>query len=479
MESAIPVIAIGAIVFLSHLFAAIFDKTRIPDVLPLVLLGVLIGPIFHLVSTEDFGQVGHVFTTVALVIILFDCGLDLDFGLLAQTFVTSVRLGVTNFALTVITVVWLSNRLIGLSFAEGCILGSIVAACSPPVVVPMLEKLKITDQTRTTLVLETTICEVLGIVSTLAFIKIAQHANVMPTKTIGSIISSFVLAAIIGGAAGIIWAKLLKLIRRVENNIFCTPAFVCILFGTAELFGYSGPVAALVFGLILGNIKEVKAMDLPRLPGDIVSVSSSEKAFFRALVFLLKSLFFVYVGLSMHFTSNDMLLIAFALTAWTLLIRLLVTRFTVAKQFSTYDASIVSAMVPKGLAAAVLASMVMESGLASAGIIRELSFGVILFSICLAALQTFAIERGWLTGFYSYIFKPAVVPADAAKEAAAKAASPALKGDETILPLRGDETILPLRGDETILPLRGDETIAPLADTGPLLEIRTKDDKPE
>ncbi len=405
MESPIPLIAVGAIVFLAHLFAVIFEKTRIPDVLPLVLLGLLLGPVTNFVHTESFGDVGHVFTTVALVIILCECGLDIDFQLLARSFLTSVKLGLINFSMTVATTVVLAHRLVGMTLAEGCILGSIVAACSPPVVVPMLAKLKVTEETRTTLILEATICEVLGIVSTLAFLKFAQHNTVMPTVVVGRIIASFVLAAILGGAAGLLWAKLLKFVRGVENNIFCTPAFVCILFGSAELFGYSGPVTALVFGLVLGNVSEVKSLSkLSRLPGDPLPVSYMERTFFSALVFLLKSLFFVYVGISMRFTSKELLGASFLLTVWTMIVRLLVTRFTVAKNFNSYDASIVSTMVPKGLAAAVLASMVMDSGLPAAGLIREMAFGVILFSITLVALSTFCIEKGWMTGFYRYIF---------------------------------------------------------------------------
>ncbi|MBN8659854.1 MAG: cation:proton antiporter [Candidatus Obscuribacter phosphatis] len=410
MDSPIPIISVGLIIFLAHLFGAVFEKTRIPDVLPLVILGLLLGPVSGFVHKESFGDVGHVFTTVALVIILFDCGLDIDLQLLAKSLLKSVKLGVINFSLTVITTVILAHRLVGLTIPEGCILGSIVAACSPPVVVPMLAKLKVTEETRTTLILETTICEVLGIVSTLAFLNFAQNNSVNPTVVIGQIIASFVLAAIMGAVAGVAWAKVLKFVRGVENNIFCTPAFVCILFGTAELFGYSGPVAALVFGLVLGNVSEVKSLSkFTRLPGEALAVSHMEKTFFRALVFLLKSLFFVYVGISMRFSSASLLAASLLLTIWTMLVRLLVTRFTISKDLSTYDASIVSTMVPKGLAAAVLASMVMDSGLPAAGLIRELAFGVILFSIVLVAISTFLIEKGWLNGFYTYIFSKAPI----------------------------------------------------------------------
>jgi NhaP-type Na+/H+ or K+/H+ antiporter len=260
------------------------------------------------------------------------------------------------------------------------------------------------------LILESTFCEVLGIVSTLAFIKVATSSELQPAAMLGHVISSFVMSAIVGVAAGLAWSGLLKNVRHVEDNIFCTPAFVCIVFGLAELFDWSGPVAALVFGLVLGNIKELRVLrQVQNLPMETASLTNMEKTFFAALVFLLKSLFFVYVGLSMQFNSLYLSVAALLLTIWTLIVRLVVVRTTAGKSLSVYDASLVSVMVPKGLAAAVLASLVLQSGLSSAPIIREVAFGVILFSICLVAGLTFMIERKWLDGFFAYVFGTAPV----------------------------------------------------------------------
>lgn len=420
MESAIAIIAVGLIVFLAHLFEATFDKTRVPDVLPLVIVGLLLGPVFHMVSPKDFGHVGQVFTSLALVIILFNCGLELDLGLLVKSFLPAVRLGLITFFATIGATVWLGSQALGLTPLEGCILGGIAAATSPPVVIPMLAKLQATEQTKTMLILESTVCEVMGIVSTLAFIKVSEESSVQPVAMVGHVISSFVMSAIIGVAAGVAWSSLLKIVRHVEDNIFCTPAFVCIVFGLAELFDWSGPVAALVFGLVLGNIKELKFLrELPKVPIEAVSLTHMEKTFFAALVFLLKSLFFVYVGLSMQFNSVYLSIAALLLTVWTLIVRLVVVRATAAKNMSVYDSSLVSIMVPKGLAAAVLASLVMQSGMACAPIIREVAFGVILFSICLVAGLTFMLERHWLDRFFSYFFGAASIPATAADPGAA------------------------------------------------------------
>ena len=112
------------------------------------------------------------------------------------------------------------------------------------------------------------------------------------------------MAAILGVVAALIWSSVLKIIRRVDNSIFCTPAFVCIVYAAAELLGYSGPVATLVFGLVLGNVREIKILQkIPSLQNEMMALTHQEKEFFAALVFFLKSLFFVYVGISMQFDS--------------------------------------------------------------------------------------------------------------------------------------------------------------------------------
>jgi hypothetical protein len=106
----------------------------------------------------------------------------------------------------------------------------------------------------------------------------------------------------------------------------------------------------------------------------------------------------------MQFNSLHLEVVALVLTVWTLLVRLVVVKFSTRNDLSVYDRALVSFMVPKGLAAAVLASLVLQSGVSGASTIREVAFGVILFSICLVALLTFLLEKGLLDGLATYVF---------------------------------------------------------------------------
>ena len=56
MEPIYYVFSVGLIIFAAHFFTALFERTRIPDVLPLILIGILIGPIFGIVSLTVFGE---------------------------------------------------------------------------------------------------------------------------------------------------------------------------------------------------------------------------------------------------------------------------------------------------------------------------------------------------------------------------------------------------------------------------------------
>ena len=54
MEFSAAVLFIGLIVFFAHFFAATFNRTKIPDVLPLVLTGIIAGPVLNFINPEIF-----------------------------------------------------------------------------------------------------------------------------------------------------------------------------------------------------------------------------------------------------------------------------------------------------------------------------------------------------------------------------------------------------------------------------------------
>lgn len=402
---AIVIISIGLLVFLAHLFTALFDRTRIPDVLPLVFLGLLIGPVFGLVTPEAFGRVGGVFTMIALVIILFQSGLELNAATLKESMGAGVRLMVVNFTVTVIIVAPAVYLLLGLASLDSLMLGAILGGTSSAIVIPMVGRLSLAERSKTALVLESTFSDVLCIVVTLGLLQAVKFNEVRPGLMLGQIIASFLLSTVIGGIGAIFWSVILERVRQLENNIFTTAAFIFVLFGIAEILGYSGAITALAFGVILGNAKNIRLPLTGRFANlKTMHLNDIEKAVFAEAVFLIKTFFFVYIGLSIRLNDFVLVLAGLVFTVIIFALRIPVVRLSLGKAISRFDVSIAAVMAPKGLAAAVLASLPLQEGLESGVIIQDVVYAVILFSIIAAASLSFAVEKDHLPGFFRKVF---------------------------------------------------------------------------
>jgi len=396
---------VGLIIFLAHFLSALFDKKKIPDVLPLVFLGLLLGPVSKIVTPVFFGGIGNIFTTVTLIIILFQGGLELNLSSLKASISAGLRLTLINFLAAVFTVTAISVFLFEVSLLEGLLLGTILGGTSSAIVIPFLKKLRLKEQSRTALFLESTFSDVLCIVISLGLLQAIKNHALQPGFILGQIVSSFFLAAVIGILAALFWSTILYKIRHLENGIFLTPAFVFVLYGINEILGYSGAISALSFGITLGNIQD---FNIPLFKKFVifrhVKFNDTENAFFAEIVFLLKTFFFIYIGLSININSLYFMLSGLSVTLFLFLIRIPVVRMAMKKTTVKFDASIISAMVPKGLAAAVLASLPLQAGLSNGVAMRDIVYAVILFSIIFTSLLVFLIEKNLLPNFYAIAF---------------------------------------------------------------------------
>jgi cell volume regulation protein A len=255
MNVAANILVVGALIFGAHLFTGIFSRTRVPDVLLLTIIGIVLGPVLHLVTPANFGSIGPVFATVTLIIILFEAGLSLDLDVLKTSIRPTLAVTGINFVITLSAIGAASHYLMGLPLRLGFMLGAIVASTSPAVIVPLTRRLEMEQSSKTIVFLESALSDVLSIVVAIAFMDSFRLGGLHLTQVIGKVISTVLLAGIAGAACAFLWSAVLLRIRGLENSIFTTPAFVFVLFGIVEIFGFSGYVAAVVFGAVLGNIE--------------------------------------------------------------------------------------------------------------------------------------------------------------------------------------------------------------------------------
>lgn len=405
MEITPAILAVGLLVFLAHLFTGIFSRTRIPDVLLLMLIGLAIGPLLNLATPAEFGVLGPLFTTITLVVILFQGGLDLKLDVLYRSLRGSVFLTVANFVVTMVVVGLLSMVMAGMDVLSAFTLGAILGGTSSAVVIPMVRQLTMKEESKTILFLESALSDVLCIVVAIALMESLKYGMFNPAQIGVKIVASFMIASLLGMIGALGWSLLLNRIRALENSIFLTPAFVFVIYAIVEIMGYSGAIAALAFGIVLGNAdvfsRAFAGVHLRIMP---ISLNHTEKIFFSEVVFLLKTFFFVYIGLSIILSNVTLMVVGLILTLIIFYIRVPTVWISLPRKTPAADAAISAVMVPKGLAAAVLASIPLQMGLASGELIQCITYAVILFSIVLNSILVFLLEKTLLANFYGWMF---------------------------------------------------------------------------
>lgn len=392
---------VGLLIFLAHFFAGVFQRTRVPDVLFLILIGLLLGPLGGAVAPADFGAVGPVFTTVTLVVMLFEAGIGFDVRQLARTLTGSLAVSLVGFVASVLVVGAVGYGVFDLGLRRSILLGAILGGTSSAVVIPMIQQLRIGEQARTILAMESAVTDVLCIVVALGLLEALKLGSLDVGIMVGRMVAAFVLAAALGTAAGLLWSALLLRVREIRNSVFTTAAFAFVVYGIVELLGYSGAIASLAFGVTLGNPEVFHVRALRRfLPREPVTLTDTEKAFFAEVVFLLKTFFFVYIGLSLVLRDVGLLAAGALITVLLFAARAPVVRLSAPRSLSSDDAAVCAVMAPKGLAPAVLASLPIQQGVAGGEIIQSLTYAVILFSIVATSTLVVLLERTGLRDIY-------------------------------------------------------------------------------
>ena len=389
---------IGLLIFAAHLFSAIFSKRRIPDVLFLIIIGLVIGPLTHWVDSEKLTLLGSILSAVTLVLILFESGIQLGFKTLKDSFKPSLKLTALNFIISAIAV-WLLSWLVLkidpiISLMLGCVLGGTASA----VVIPTVRQLRMSQKSAAILILEAAIGNVFSIVLALALLEAIKSQHVEFGMIFGTIFSSFILATVIGLLGSIFWALILDKVRNIKYSVLTTPAFVFIIYGVNEWMGYSGAIAALAFGIGMANIDGIYDSLLKKvIKKRPANLNDTERALFSELVLLLKTFFFVYVGMSIQLTYWQPIVIGLGLTLVLYTLRIPVVRFAISKKDRIPDKEqmYMSAIDPKGLTAAVLATQAVAyiSDLQTGLFIKNVVFSVILCSIVINSILIPLIAR--------------------------------------------------------------------------------------
>ena len=382
----------GVIVCLGYIGNFLFKRKGIPDNLILILLGIALGPALHLIDPAGFTNIAPIFSSLALLLILFDGGMNLNLYKVLEESPKAMVLGVMNVLLSMALTAAFTSVVLGWELIHGLLLGTIVGGTSSSIVLSLTSKMAVPERIDTLLSLESVFTDAIVIVLGITFLDLIVSAKSMVFSDVAkSIASAFSIGFVFGLICGVVWLKLLSVLRDQTLDDILTLSVVMFFYGLTEVVGGNGAIFALMFGLVLGNGAEIGGIF--RMEG-IVEIGGIMRKFMSQMSFFIRTYFFVYLGLILFIENSMTVIYSVALSLLLLVGRYIAVMFTTFRdpELGEYG-SVLTSMMPRGLAAAIMAQLAASSGIAHASIFPELIMIVIIVSVVVSSVGAALLER--------------------------------------------------------------------------------------
>jgi potassium/hydrogen antiporter len=391
--------------------------TRVPDIVVLLLLGIGLGPVTHLVAPTAFQPLMGVIGMLALILILFEGGLELRLQEVVRNLPGALLLSTVCFALSVALVGAVTHLLLHFDWIDSLLIGAALGSTSGSVVLPALQQMDAPERLKVTLTLESSLGEILAVLTVGALVTISGTEALFSGLVVG-FSHNVMVDLVLGVAAGVAWWKLWP---RLYNQPFANTlnlGVVLALFSIGRLAGGSGLLAELIFGLTLAN--------LPRTP-HLTRIGARMVAFHAEFTFLVRSFFFVVLGVMAQVVSRSYVLPIIAILVALVIARaasVYGTRWSI-RGATAADNELLFLMLPRGLITAVLALQIVNARGAAFNFLPAMAFTVVLVTNMFVVIAAFRVKPAPQIEAAASPATPALEPA-MAEAAAAGAASGSL-----------------------------------------------------
>lgn len=392
-------IELSGIVILGILAQWVAWKLKIPAILPLILIGLLVGPIAsEFLSTDGTkwieprwnGQEGlfpggslFYFVSLAISIILFEGGLTLKKGEIKNVSPVITKLITIGSIVTFFGAAIAAHYIFYLSWEISFLFSALIIVTGPTVITPILRNIPLKKDISAVLKWEGILIDPIGaLVAVLVFEFISIDAGGEFTKTA---FVEFCKIVLFGSTFGFTFAHGLNLILNKKwvphylINVFALAAVLGVFVLADEFAHESGLLAVVVMGMVLGNSKSPYLKEL--------------LYFKESLSVLLISILFILLAADINF--EDLLLIYNWNTAILFAVVVFILRpigvfiSTQGSNLKLNEKLFISWVGPRGIVAAGIASLfglkLAEDGVAGAEYITPLVFMIVLGTVLLNA----------------------------------------------------------------------------------------------
>ena len=264
-------LSIALILLLGLLFGSIFSKAKLPSLVGMILVGIVLSPHALNLIDDSILNISEDLRQIALVIILTRAGLSLNLDDLRKVGRPAILMCFVPACIELAGTVLLAPVLLGVTLLEAAIMGSVLAAVSPAVIVPRMIRLMEegygTDKSIPQLILAgASVDDVFVIVLFTAFTSLAS-TGMLSAASFLQIPVSIVLGIIAGAIVGLllIWFfKMFHMRDSVKLLIILSVSFLLIeLQNRLEgVVPFSGLIAIMSLGIVVKRKYEILAKRL-------------------------------------------------------------------------------------------------------------------------------------------------------------------------------------------------------------------------
>jgi cell volume regulation protein A len=359
-------------------------RTGVPAAAFLLVAGALASdissPLANAMSVETVERIA----VVALIVVLFDGGMDIGAGRFLANARPILALGVFATFITAGLLALVAHWVLGLSWITSSLLGAALAPTDPAVTFSVLRKSS-PGRSRTILEGEAGVNDPAGIALMLGVIEVATH----PDASAWAGVREFIVSMGLGGIAGVLAGPaLVAVFRRWElDSVGLYPVMALsaagLLYGATTAVGGSGFLAVFLAGLFVGDAALTRETGI--------------KQFHSALASMAEVVVFVALGLSLHlsgvsasvWTQGLVLAAALALLARPLAVALCLYRSPLDRA----ERFFISWSGLKGAVPILLAAFAVIASAENAGAVYETVFVVVLVSVAVQGSLVAAVGR--------------------------------------------------------------------------------------
>ena len=265
--------SIALILIIGFIIGFIFEKIRIPKLVGMIIVGLFIGPYCLNLLDAKILNISSELRQIALVIILTRAGLSLDIASLKQIGRPALLMCFIPATFEIAGTAIFAPLFLGINIFEALLLGSVLAAVSPAVIVPRMIKLQEQGYGKDRKVPELLLVgssadDVYVIVLFYSFISLAQN-QIFDFKAVALIPLSIILGIILGIIFGLIIKYLFKrnafnLATKILIILSCSFVMIVIEESLKEFISIASLLGIMTLGIVLNskNKEEAKQIEV-------------------------------------------------------------------------------------------------------------------------------------------------------------------------------------------------------------------------